>query len=112
MELPRNKQIQLRHLLRQKRNVDRFKARRTYDRLAMDLDVSTVTLVHSMNRPCATGKLTREQIEWAKLMRSEYTKHRQDFKEWTYEALAERLGIGKNTVLRHRQYMLDSGVAQ
>ena len=100
MELERETQIKLRHLLKQKRNVERFKARRSYERLAMDLGVSKVTLVQSMNRPRATGKLSREAIEWAKMMRAEYSKHKEEFKQWSNGGIANQLGIGKRTVDR------------
>ena len=52
MELPRNKQIQLRRLLKQKRNVDRFKAKRTYEGLALELGVCDITVRNvAINNP-------------------------------------------------------------
>ena len=107
MELERETQIKLRHLLRQKRNVDRFRARRSYDRLAMDLGVSKVTLVQSMNRPRASGKLSREAIEWAKMMRAEYNKHRKEFKLWSHDGIAKTLGVHVRTVDRWFERILN-----
>jgi len=112
MELERETQIELRRLLKQKMNVDRFKARRSWDNLAMELGVSDITLRASIRRGRANGKLTPQELSYAALMRSEYDKHREEFKEWTQGAIAKKLGIHEITVQRWTERVLNEGFSQ
>ena len=100
MELSRNKQIQLRRLLKQKRNVDRFKARRTYEGLALELGVCDITVRNvAINNP-NWSVLSPAQMAYVKLMRSEYDKHRGDFPSYSYQGIADQVGCSKRTVER------------
>lgn len=100
MELQPEKQIQLAELLRQKQNVDRFRKARGYEALSLELGVSVPTLRDTLSRGRKCGKLTPEQMEYARLMRYEYEKHRPDFEDWKPEAIASRIGVYRGTVYR------------
>lgn len=110
MELDRETQIQLRKLIRQKINVDRFRARRTWDNLALELETTDITLRASVKRDNAKGKLTPQQLDYVRLMRSEWEKHKEDFKDYTQQAIADQLGIHQITVQRWIERVLNEGM--
>lgn len=106
MHLPIEKQIHLKRLLKQKRNVDRFMFRRGRACLALELGVSEPTIRNVDLYSQRLGKLTPDQVKYVKRMRFEYNKHKEEAKQWTLDSIAGITGVSVITVRRWYQKIL------